>query len=122
MKSGQHIRFDIPSARRIDGIMDHFTKKIDELVQRVRVVLNSRERLEQDLLTLQSSINTLKERLYELESLRHYNSSVLEGLRFNENVLKQLIAMQKDKEETEISEDGTFTWKLANVQEHLRQF
>jgi hypothetical protein len=117
---------DLP--RTTAEVTDPATVQLQELYDMLNVLLGGIEtlnddgqRLNNESLYSQIKLRTLAQDFSQVQLSVEETKSFLEGLKLNQDILKQDLTSWKEKVEDmqHVSYDGSFIWKITNVREKM---
>jgi hypothetical protein len=109
-------------------VTDPTTVQLQELYDMLNVLLGGIEtlnddgqRLNNESLYSQIKLRTLAQDFSQVQLSVEETKSFLEGLKLNQDILKQDLTSWKEKVEDmqHVSYDGSFIWKITNVREKM---
>ncbi len=125
-----------PSAMSSQMIIDspqtteHVTTQLEEIYETVNILADGIAILNEDLQRLstesihyQNTLDPLKQDISTLKTSIQEQNTFLDGIKINQDILQQDLASfgQKMTDIKASSFDGTFIWKISNIQEKIGQ-
>ncbi len=103
--------------------LQEVNETIDILSGGVETLNDDMQRLKSEIVHRQNKLQPVTQELSILKkSIEEQNASI-DGIKYNQDVVEQDISLIKQKinDMKSTSHDGTFTWKISDVQEKLGQ-
>ncbi|CAF2700001.1 unnamed protein product [Rotaria sp. Silwood2] len=111
--------------------IENITKQMREIYETINILANGIQTLNDDTqslfnesIRLQSSIESLTQDFPSIKLSILKQSSFLDGVKPNQEILQQDVASVKQKIDDiqYVSYDGTLTWKITNLHEKMSKF
>ncbi|CAF2853976.1 unnamed protein product [Rotaria sp. Silwood2] len=111
--------------------IENITKQMREIYETINILANGIQTLNDDTqslfnesIRLQSSIESLTQDFSSIKLSILKQSSFLDGVKPNQEILQQDVASVKQKIDDiqYVSYDGTLTWKITNLHEKMSKF
>ena len=125
---GAQLDTDLPRTTTAAGVTDLATDQFQELYDMLNMLSGGIEtlnddgqRLNNESLHCQIKMRTLAQDLSQVKLAVEEEKSFLEGLKPNQDVLKQdLSSLKENIDDVQyVSYDGSFIWKITNVREKM---
>jgi chromosome segregation ATPase len=109
---------------------EHVTTQLEEIYETVNILADGIAILNEDLQRLstesihyQNTLDPLKQDISTLKTSIQEQNTFLDGIKINQDILQQDLASfgQKMTDIKASSFDGTFIWKISNIQEKIGQ-
>jgi chromosome segregation ATPase len=109
---------------------EHVTTQLEEIYQTVNILADGIAILNEDLQRLstesihyQNILDPLKQDISTLKTSSQEQNTFIDGIKINQDILQQDLASlgQKGTDIKASSFDGTFIWKISNIQEKIGQ-
>jgi chromosome segregation ATPase len=119
---------DLPQTTTTAGVTNPATVQLQELYDTLNILSGGIEtlnddgqRLDNESLHCQIKLRTLAQDFSQIQLAVEETKSFLEGLKPNQDILRQDSASLKEKIEDMqyVSHDGSFIWKITNVREKM---
>ncbi|CAF3038276.1 unnamed protein product [Rotaria sp. Silwood2] len=97
---------------------------LDILSGSIEALNNDQQHLSNESLQVQIALPTLTEELSKIKLSVEESNAFLEGMKYNQEILKQEFASLQEKinDLQNVSYDGTLVWRITNVKEKMSMF